>query len=1182
MDDRDQMSRWRRSGALRDLLVISLAAVALLWLLAVTGTTELLHRWLHREFPGQTDEILIGLGLAAITFGIFALTRWRQGQRELAARNTAEERYREVVETIPAVVYTWDPTQPPGTVPAHYVSPQAEAMLGFTPDEMRADPALWIKQIHPDDRERVLAASAHADRTGEPLSVEYRHIRKNGTLIWVREEAVAVNRDEHGRPTLVQGVMYDVTQRKLVEDTLDRRDTILRAVSFAAERFLKTTSWKRDLPEVLAQLGRAADASRVYVYENERGPGDELLMSQVAEWAAPGVVSYLDDPANQRYPYRGTGFESWEEILGAGGVFQGHAADFPEPVRQDLQLEQVVSIAVVPIFVGDDWWGYLGLDECRRERTWPQAELDALRAAADTLGAAIGRERAERRFSEAEGRYRTLVERLPLVTYIEDVDDPNLAKYVSPQIEGLIGYTPEEWLADPELWCRLLHPDDAVRAIAEDARTTATGDPVSIEYRFIARDGRVIWVRDEAVLLRDDQGHPIAWHGFYQDITERKEAEEQLRDAERRLRTLVEQIPAVTYVDRVDELSTVVYVSPQIETMFGYTAEAWKTGINLWTDNLHPNDRDRVLEALQAHKTQGVPLDVEYRFRAGDGRWMWVRDQATIVLDAAGGSRLSQGVMYDITGRRLAEEHLREAERQYRTLVETLPAVVYIDAVDEESTSIYVSGQTTAMLGYTPEDWRSNPHLWLGIIHPDDRARVRAAHDLHKSVGDLFDQEYRLIRKDGRTIWVRDVAVVVGDEEGRPLYSQGFLFDVTERRLIEEQLRETEQRYRALVEHIPAMLYVDPVDEHAPSIYVSPQSERVLGVAPEKYMADGDLWLEQAHPDDRQRVQDAYRRSLADAEGWTIEYRAIRPDNGKVVWVRDESVFLLDEHGKPSLIQGVVFDVTERKLAEEALQESERREREAVERLRALDEMKNRFLAAVSHELRSPLASILGTALTVARPDIPDEDRADLLDRLAQNARKLDRLLSDLIDIDRLNRGILTPQHRPTDLGALVRRTIESLDILGDRSIGVEAEPVVVPIEAAKVERIVENLIANAVRHTAPDVHIWVRVSAQDDGALLAVEDDGPGVPEDLRQAIFEPFRQGPTASPYAPGTGIGLSLVAMFAELHGGRAWVEDRAGGGSSFRVFFPAVAPGYPAVDGDHTTEAHTVQPDPRGAG
>jgi len=310
---------------------------------------------------------------------------------------------------------------------------------------------------------------------------------------------------------------------------------------------------------------------------------------------------------------------------------------------------------------------------------------------------------------------------------------------------------------------------------------------------------------------------------------------------------------------------------------------------------------------------------------------------------------------------------------------------------------------------------------------------------------------------------------------------------------------------------------------------------------------------------------------LALEGGWRIEYRVIRPDTGAVVWIRDESAVLLDDEGQPMYIQGVMFDVTERKLAEQALRESEQREREAAERLRELDRMKNTFLAAVSHELRSPLTSILGLALTLEQTEIPEEDRADLLGRLAANARKLDRLLKDLLDIDRLNRGIVTPNYRDTDVGALVRRTVESLDLLGERSILVEAEPVTVPVDPAKVERIVENLLANAARHTTRDTGIWVRVWAEQDGAIIAVEDDGPGVPPELQEKIFEPFRQGPTASPHSPGTGIGLSLVAMFADLHGGRAWVQDRDGGGASFRVFLPSAPGGASVASGDGGTTA-----------
>jgi signal transduction histidine kinase len=150
-------------------------------------------------------------------------------------------------------------------------------------------------------------------------------------------------------------------------------------------------------------------------------------------------------------------------------------------------------------------------------------------------------------------------------------------------------------------------------------------------------------------------------------------------------------------------------------------------------------------------------------------------------------------------------------------------------------------------------------------------------------------------------------------------------------------------------------------------------------------------------------------------------------------------------------------------------------------------------------------------------------------------------------------------------VGDLVTGTIESLDAAGERVL-VDAEPVELHVDAAKVERIVENLVTNAIRHASAEGTIWVRVEAFEGGALLIVEDDGPGVPEELRATIFEPFRQGPIAATHSPGTGIGLSLVGRFAELHGGRAWVEDRPGGGASFRVFLPGAAPEGTASDGN----------------
>jgi PAS domain S-box-containing protein len=461
------------------------------------------------------------------------------------------------------------------------------------------------------------------------------------------------------------------------------------------------------------------------------------------------------------------------------------------------------------------------------------------------------------------------------------------------------------------------------------------------------------------------------------------------------------------------------------------------------------------------------------------------------------------------------------------------------------------------MLGYSPEEWRS-PDLWVANLHPDDRERVLEAVGRHNTDGAAVDLEYRFRTGDGAWKWIRDQATIVRDAAGRPRFSQGLMFDITELKETEEHLREAEQRYRAIVEHVPAAIYVDQADGSMASVYVSPQIEQIMGITPQEYLDDPEAWLKLMRPDHREEIRASYLQAIAERRSWRAEYPVVHPD-GHEVWVHDETTFLLDDNGDPLFLQGVMFDVTERKLAEQALQESERREREAAERLRALDEMKNTFLAAVSHELRSPLTSILGLALTLDQQDLPPEDRSDLTARLAANARKLDRLLKDLLDIDRLNRGIVTPNVRPTDVGALVRRTVESLDLPGQRSILVQAEPVTVPVDPAKVERIVENLLANAARHTTTDTGIWVRVWEERFGVVIAVEDEGPGVPSDLRQAIFEPFRQGPTASPHSPGTGIGLSLVAMFADLHGGRAWVQDREGGGASFRVFLPFIPAG-----------------------
>jgi PAS domain S-box-containing protein len=370
-----------------------------------------------------------------------------------------------------------------------------------------------------------------------------------------------------------------------------------------------------------------------------------------------------------------------------------------------------------------------------------------------------------------------------------------------------------------------------------------------------------------------------------------------------------------------------------------------------------------------------------------------------------------------------------------------------------------------------------------------------------------------------------------------------------------------DERYRALSEQIPAVLYSEPLSPEGTLVYESPQSQQLLGYTHEETLRR-DFWKTLIHPDDRERVLAENERVDRTGDPWNMEYRVFAKD-GRVVWVRDHAVLVRGEHGEPDFWQGYYIDITDQKLAEEGLRQALERERQALERerqaaheLRALDEMKNTFLDAVSHELRTPLATVIGIALTLKRSgsSLAENDTADLVDRLVVNAGKLDRLLSDLLDLDRLSKGLVEPRRSRTDVAALVGRVATEWRQRSGRRLDVTAEPVVAWVDPAKVERVVENLLANADRHTTPDTPVWVTVARRDGGVLLAVEDAGGGVPRELRSALFEPFRQGPGASAHAPGVGIGLSLVARFAELHGGRAWVQDRPGGGASFRVLLP----------------------------
>ncbi|MDP9243368.1 MAG: PAS domain-containing protein [Actinomycetota bacterium] len=508
----------------------------------------------------------------------------------------------------------------------------------------------------------------------------------------------------------------------------------------------------------------------------------------------------------------------------------------------------------------------------------------------------------------------------------------------------------------------------------------------------------------------------------------------------------------------------------------------------------------------------------------------------------------------DVDEHRKTEDGLRKAQARYRAIVEHIPAIVYVEFMNDsrETRTTFVSPQMESILGYPPQRFVEDHEFWSRITHEEDRVALREDYDHPNHLGQAVRTEYRMLTRAGDVRWFRDESVLVEiSPEGSTW--QGVMLDVTEEELAQHHLRRAEERYRTLIEQIPAITYVDiwrgEIASY-PTVYISPQVEEVLGVTPSEWIEDPDLWQNLLHPEDRQRMIGADLDTNRSGEPFSQEYRMLARD-GRTVWIKDEAVMLEDPGTGDQYWHGVMQDITYQKAAESALRKALDREREASSRLHAVGEMKSAFMSAVSHELRTPLTVMIGTSDTLARhaDALPPEDIKSFAVSLHAKSKQLEQLLSDLLDLEQLRQGKLAINPQPTDLDSLVQRVVLQSGVGAGHAVDVSVSCALVCVDSFKIERILLNLLTNASKYTPVGTQVWVRVSQHPDGVLILVEDAGPGVPDSLHESIFEPFKQGDGHR--VSGTGIGLSIVAKFAELHGGKAWVGNRPGGGASFGV-------------------------------
>jgi diguanylate cyclase (GGDEF)-like protein/PAS domain S-box-containing protein len=563
----------------------------------------------------------------------------------------------------------------------------------------------------------------------------------------------------------VEITLRDVTKRTESEERLRSQSRELALL----HRVRTAVAHELEVPGVLARAVEAV--AETYAYSRLSAyllEGGELVLQHQAGY----------HEAHGRIPLtkgvRGRAVRSGRPLL-----VEDVSKD-PDSLRP---IDGVTSEICVPLFDEGEAVGLLDLESVDGVKL-TENDLRVMVAVTELVDLAISRARLYARMRHSEERYRALTQNSSdLVTVMES---SGIVRYQSPAIERMLGYSSEELLGKNAF--DYVHPDDykRVKAAYEEGLEDPGLHP-SAAYRFRHKDGSWRWLESVGTNLIQEPGV-----GGYvvnsRDITRRKEAEDRLRDAEKRYRMLVERIPAITYIQEIRRTSETVYVSPQIMDIMGYTPEECTSTPGFWIRILHPDDREAVLaEDLRTNET-GEPFVMEYRRFAKDGRLVWIRDEATLVRNEAGDPLYWLGVQMDITERKRAETRLGDAQQRFRTLVDQIPAVTYIDPVDDPETSLYTSPQIEKMLGYTPEEWREGK-LWPKCLHPDDRERILAADERFEAGGEeAFSEEYRLMARDGSVVWVREEAVLLRDEAGEPLYWQGVIYDLTERKALEERL----------------------------------------------------------------------------------------------------------------------------------------------------------------------------------------------------------------------------------------------------------------------------------------------------------------------------------------------------------------------------------------------------------
>ncbi|MFN6475993.1 PAS domain-containing protein [Nostoc sp. DedQUE07] len=752
---------------------------------------------------------------------------------------------------------------------------------------------------------------------------------------------------------------------------------------------------------------------------------------------------------------------------------------------------------------------------------------------------------------ESEERFRQLAENIDAVFWIKEVSE-NRISYVSPAYKRLWGLNPQELYQGQQIWIDRIHPEDREstdRAFHEKA----VAGKFDEEYRIILPNGNIRWVHDRCFPLRDETGEIYRFAGIAEDISDRKQAEQALRNSEERLQMALEGSGGGLWDWNI--ITNEDYLSSRWLEMLGYEKGELPDDFSSWQRLIHPDDKVWVMERLNAHlQDDSVSYKFEYRILTKSGEWKWIANHGKVVLrDRQGNPLRMAGIHHDVTDRKQAELALRQSEEFKNRILESSTDCIKVLSLDGRLLYMNTGGlclmEIDNLNSYLNTEWLC---FWEGSYRQQAEEALAAA-----KTGEVSIFRGYCPTAKGTPKWWEVVVSPILDGSGQLERILLISRDITDRKKIELLLQESEARLKLAYKATQSGLWDwDIIRNRA---HVSEEYINLFGLDPTTKEITYELWLSILHPDDRTSANETVTNTIQQQqEHYEDDFRIIHPDG--IRWLAARGQVFYDVAGNAVRMVGNVRDITARKQAEierDRLFQLEQAARAEAERA---NRIKDEFLAILSHELRSPLNPILGWTKLLQTRKFSETKTAEALATIERNAKLQTQLIDDLLDVAKILRGKLSIDAAPVNLAFVIESALDTVNTAAlSKSIVLHSVlPNIGQVsgDSNRLQQIVWNLLSNAIKFTPKGGRVETRLERVDDRVQIIVSDTGKGINPDFLPYIFESFRQEDVSiTRKYGGLGLGLAIVRQLVEAHGGTITADSPGVGlGATFRVQLP----------------------------